>query len=244
MKIHAAVTTLSLLAGTATAQSGNDWDFTVQTYLWGSGMGGTTTSGQDVDVGFSDLLDALDFAFMGSVIGQRDRLFTFADLIYLKVSEGRNAVVGPGLGAGIPAAADARVKGTILTAGIGYDMAATEGLRLAPFAGLRMFGLETEVNIGIGPASSRVTAADTYWDGVVGLSGYTPLSPVWGLTYYVDVGAGDSDLTWQASATFDRHFDNWTLSFGYRHMAWELPAGSPLADLSFSGPIIGAKFRF
>lgn len=244
MKAFIGAAALISLAGTATAQSAGEWDFTVQAYLWGSGMSGTTSGGRDIDIGFSDVLDALDFGFMGSVIAERDSLFTFGDLIYLKLSEGKNAVVGPGLGPGIPAVADAQVKGTILTAGVGYDMAVTEGARLAPFAGVRMFRLDSEVNIGIGPASTRVSAEDTYWDGIVGFSGHTPLSPDWGLTYYVDVGAGQSDLTWQAAATFDRHFEKWTLSFGYRHMAWELPGASPIADISFSGPIIGARFQF
>ena len=240
MKAIVAASVMSALAGTAMAQSTGDWDVTAQVYLWGSGVSGTTATGQSVDIDFSDVLDRLDFAFMGSLVAQRGQLFTFADIIHLKVSEGKNAAVGPG----IPVVADARIRGTIFTAGVGYDTALEEGARLAPFGGTRALRLHTTANLGIGGGSLRVESKDTYWDAIVGVAGYTQLSDDWGLSYYADVGAGESDLTWQAVITFDRQFDGWTLSFGYRHMAWEFPMGSTLADVSFSGPLIGARFRF
>ena len=240
MKSFVAAAAISAFAGAAMAEAASEWELTAQVYLWGAGLSGTTSSGQSIDLDFGDVLEKLDFAFMGSLIAQRDRVFTFADLIYLNVSEGRNAAVGPG----IPAVADGRIKGTVLTGGIGYDFARRDGDRLAPFAGTRVLRIDTTVNLAVGPGSARFTSKDTYWDAIVGISGHTPLTSDWALSYYADVGAGESDLTWQALVTFDRKFESWTLSFGYRHMAWEFPSGSTLADVSFSGPVIGAKFRF
>jgi hypothetical protein len=31
---------------------------------------------------------------------------------------------------------------------------------------------------------------------------------------------------------------------GYRHLAWETDDGDTFDDLSFSGPMVGVKFRF
>ena len=227
-------------AGTSMAQSTEDWEISAQVNLWGAGLSGTTATGREIDLGFSDVLDKLDFAFMGTVVAKRDRLFTFADIIRMKVSEDKNAAVGPE----IPVVADARVKGTILTAGIGYDLAKTDGSLLAPFAGARALWLNSKVNLAVGPGSGRVTSKDTYLDAIVGVAGSAELSKDWALSYYADVGAGESDLTWQAMLTVDRQFDAWTLSVGYRHMTYDLPSESNLRDVSFSGPIIGAKVRF
>jgi len=240
MRTFLAASMMSALAGSAMAQSGGDWDMTGQVYLWGAAVSGTTSTGQSIDLDFSDIVDKLDFALMGSFTAQRDQLFTFADLIHLRVSEDKNAAIGPG----VPVDADARIKGTVLTAGVGYDMARGEGARLATFAGTRALKMDTTVNLGIGGGSVRRTSSETYWDVIVGLTGYTQLSDDWGLSYYADVGAGETDLTWQTQISFDREFDAWTLSLGYRYMAWELPSSSTLADVSFSGPVIGAKFTF
>ena len=40
------------------------WDHSIAVYLWGAGIGGSTASGTDIDVGFSTLLDNLNFGAM------------------------------------------------------------------------------------------------------------------------------------------------------------------------------------
>lgn len=79
---------------------------------------------------------------------------------------------------------------------------------------------------------------------MVGLRGIQQLSDRWALSYYADIGTGESDLTWQAALTLDYRINSWDLSFGYRHMAWEVSNSDVLSDIVFSGPFIGAKFRF
>ena len=49
----------------AQSESGDDeWNHSLAVYLWGADIGGTTALGSDIDVGFSDLLDNLNFGAM------------------------------------------------------------------------------------------------------------------------------------------------------------------------------------
>ena len=80
-------------------------------------------------------------------------------------------------------------------------------------------------------------------DGVVGIRGRTDLSDRWYLTYYADVGTGDSDLTWQAFAGINYQFQAVDVTLGYQHLDWEFD-DQLLDDLEMSGPALGVKFSF
>lgn len=66
----------------------------------------------------------------------------------------------------------------------------------------------------------------------------------WYLSFYADVGAGDSKLTWQAWPGVGYRFENVDAVAGYRHLAWETDDGDTFEDINFSGPMLGVKFRF
>ena len=62
--------------------------------------------------------------------------------------------------------------------------------------------------------------------------------------YYFDIGAGDSDLTWNAFAGLAREYNWGDLLIAYRHLEYDQGSDSLMQDFSFSGPLIGARFRF
>ena len=66
--------------------------------------------------------------------------------------------------------------------------------------------------------------------------------------HYLDVGTGDTDLTWQALASLGYQFEHLDLVFGYRYLDWDFdendPGGKTFADLDFNGPYAGVKFTF
>jgi len=68
------------------------------------------------------------------------------------------------------------------------------------------------------------------------------------MPFYFDIGTGDTDVTWQAYAGIGYKYENFDLLAGYRQSDWTFEDGNPGAqvfnDLSFSGPVIGANFRF
>lgn len=86
-------------------------------------------------------------------------------------------------------------------------------------------------------------ASDHNWDGIIGIQGATKLNEKWTLLYYADIGTGDSQYTAQAKVGLSYALNNFDLTFGYRHLHYELD--SPVLDeLDVSGPYVGAIFRF
>ncbi len=228
--------------GGANASQANDsnWDFGGFIYLWGASLGGTTVTGQSFEMSFSDVLDKLDFALMGALEARNGPVSLLGDFQFLNLAEGLNASVGPGF----PATADARVKGLVFTGTVGYDFVDTGLNRSTGFGGFRTMSLDTTVNIAVAGGSRRVSETMTNWDAIIGLRGRNQFAERWAFTYYGDIGTGESDLTWQLSAGFDYRINNWDLSFGYRHMTWDISNSAAVSDMTFSGPYIGAKFRF
>jgi hypothetical protein len=60
-------------AWSADREADDAWHLTGELYLWGASIGGTTTLGGDIDVGFDDLFDNLDFAFLGGLEVRKGR---------------------------------------------------------------------------------------------------------------------------------------------------------------------------
>jgi hypothetical protein len=229
------------LAGPTEAKAQDTgWDFTGYLYLWAPAMGGETTTGGSIDVSFSDILDTLDFGVMGAVEARRGRLSLFGDALYLNLSDNQNAAVGPG----IPANADADVRGTVFSGSVGYDVLDTGDTRLAVLGGVRGMDLTTSANLSIPAGSQRVSGGIKNWDAIVGVRGSAKIAERWGLSYYADIGAGESDLTAQVSVAMTYSFDRWDLAFGYRYLTWDIGNSQVLSDLTFQGPFVGARFAF
>jgi hypothetical protein len=62
--------------------------------------------------------------------------------------------------------------------------------------------------------------------------------------YYVDVGAGDSDLTWQAVLGIAYSFGWGDMGVVWRHLDYDVGSSGPIQDINFSGPAAGATFRW
>lgn len=230
-----------MAANPARLSAQDSWDVTGLVYLWGASIGGETTTGQSVDVSFSDIVETLDFGLMGSLEARRSGWAVFGDAIYLKISDSGTALVGPG----IPASPDIEVQGFVFTGGVGYDFVDNGRTRLNGFGGLRFLNLDTDANISSPGGSRRISGNLDNLDAILGLRGTQELADRWALNYYLDVGAGDSEVTWQAALAFDYRINNrWSVNFGYRHLAWDVDNSAVLSRISFSGPFVGAKYQF
>lgn len=84
-------------------------------------------------------------------------------------------------------------------------------------------------------ASARESDA---WDAVVGARGRYRFgeSHRWFLPYYLDLGAGQSDFTWQAMGGIGYAFSWGEVFASYRHLDYRFSTDSRMRDLSFSGP--------
>ena len=92
--------------------------------------------------------------------------------------------------------------------------------------------------------SWQVEGDGDVWDAVVGLQGEARFNENWFLPWRLDVGAGESDLTWQAGIGIGYRFNRNDVVFGYRHMEWQLPDDMLLSRYYQSGPMLLWNIRF
>lgn len=243
-----------LISGTAQAEESSAtrvWDFTAAIYLWGADIGGRTASGSKVDVSFNDLFDNLNSAFMGTFEARKDKWLVITDLIYMDISADKTAEVTIPIGPieiDVTGDADVDLTGKVFQLAGGYNLHTDERSRLDLIAGARYLDLDMDTSITItGPLQGRpikISESGDVWDGIVGVKGQYDLGQRWSIPYYVDVGTGQSEFTWQAMMGVGFNATKWLdVALVYRHLAWEVD-GDLIDNLNFSGPALGAIFRF
>jgi hypothetical protein len=242
------------LTSAASAQdtSGESWQWGAEVYFWGADLGGETTSGDDIDMPIDDIVDDLKLGFMGTVAATKGNWLLFADAFYLDVGDGNKVTASVGLiDVDVIGAFD--LKGFSSTFGAGYEIFQSSGTTVHGIGGVRFLWLDGKVevdareSIGGTPISGqRITESEVgnNWDAIIGLRGTTELSNKWYLSYYGDVGAGGSDLTWQAALAANYRMKKADLVFGYRYLDFDLDGFGPIDELNMGGPFVGLKFSF
>lgn len=225
----------------------------------------------NIEVGPTDYLEALDFAIMLSAGVRKNRFSVFTDIIYLDFSSEKSSVrsidflapnpVSPKLppveiGAGLDTGTVSSLDGIQWTLAGGYTMAQTEAVMLDLFGGFRYFSMNASVDweltaeiIGPGegqvlPRSGRISQSTDLWDGIVGARGRINLGGSnWYLPYYLDIGTGSSDLTWQGVLGV-AYVSKWgDIKLAYRHLYYDTD-GKLIDDMRLSGPAFGWTFKF
>jgi len=222
----------------------NEWEFGAEVYGWGANLGGKTVDGAPIKLDFGDIVDDLNFGFMGILEAKRDRLIIFGDFIYLNLDDSGDASIDLGFG---PEDVSVKVelKGFISTVGVAYEVVRTPTSWHSVLGGARYLWLDNEVKVREGSSGISSDDSNSSWDAIVGLTGRIGLNDKWYLSYYGDVGAGDSDFTWQARAAVNYRFEKFDLSLGYRYLDWDLGSDfEPADDLNVKGVYVGAKFDF
>jgi len=232
----------------------------------GSGTGSPT-----IDVGPADWLDLLNYGLLVGGSAQKGRFSLFSDFVYLSLtSEDDDRVVSvddtvtiPGtripvpVGANLNADTRSDMDGLLWTLTAGYVVSESESSSATIFAGARYFDVDvstrwdltTEITVGPGtvilPAQGKISGDTTLWDGVIGIRGELGMGQGnWSVPYYFDIGTGDSGQTWNAFAGLAREYSWGDLLIAYRHLEYDMGDDSLLQNFSFSGPAIGARFRF
>jgi hypothetical protein len=247
----------------ATAQEiSDDWRFAATLYAWLPDIGGHTTfpAGPGIDVDVSKIFDNLKMAGQGSFTLQKGHWGAYTDLIYLNVggsrSQTRNLTIGgKPLPATLTAATDLGLKSTIWSIGLSYRIAASPAATFDALAGARLVSLKSDLrweftgdfgSVVPPPRTGNSDVSTDQWDGIVGVKGQLALGAArkWIVPYYLDVGTGDSDVTWQALLGLGYAFGWGQVSVAWRYLKYDLKSGGPIADLNFSGPAVGATFRW
>jgi hypothetical protein len=246
------------------AETPDEWRFNATIYGWLPSINMDLSfplngGGSSADVTGSDILNALNFTFMGAFGAQKGKWGLWTDLIYLDLSSStkqtRYLTIG---GQQLPAAtgkAELTITGWLWTTVGTYRVVDDPHYQMDVLAGARMLDLSTDLkwslagDLGTPPlidASGKSNVSDTLWDGIVGFRGRAEFGEdhKWFMPYYFDIGTGDSDLTWQAIAGVGYSF-GWGDVLGvWRYMDYNMPSKNSIQSADFSGPAIGVTFHF
>jgi hypothetical protein len=240
------------LAQSDSSSTQDQWQFSAAIYLWGADMGGQTIRGSEVEVEFSDLLDNLEIAFMGAFAARKNNWSLLTDVIYMDLGVDKTAdlsvAVGP-IQVPVTTSVSLDVEAWILHFAGGYNLYSKGKTSLDLIGGARYLDLDQNMFLelqSLGPGLSRtVSESLTAWDAIVGLKGNAALGERWFLPYYLDVGAGDSKFTWQATAGIGYRAGRVVdLALVYRHLEWDIDSAPIVDDINFSGPTLGVIFRW
>lgn len=239
--------------GIAAAGDPGGWQFEATLYGWYAGMDsevrfpGPLGRESDMTVDASDIINHLNMVYMGGVEARNNRWSIVADLVYLNLGDDAATTVRIGSDPGYPATASAELDFTswIVSGGVGYDLLQAERGRLALMGGVRYLSVDVDGQFGLGgPFPLERSRSEENWDGIVGLRGALQLSERWYLPFHADIGAGDSDLTWQLFAGIGYRFSWGDIRLGYRYLSYDLDDDTAVQDLAISGPVLGVGIRF
>lgn len=260
--------TLALLgpAHSAWAADSNDqWQFRASIYGWLPDVSGKTafpagSSGQSVNVDADRILSNLDGVFMGTFEARKGEWGVFTDLIYMDLGNSKSASRDISFnGRPLPLTANANLdyslKATVWSLSGTYRALQTQELTIDALAGFRYIDLKQTIDWNVhgdlagyalpGRSGSTSTSIGNF-DGIVGFKGRYAFGSErrWFVPFYFDIGTGESQLTTQAIAGLGYAFDWGEVSAAWRYMGYEMQAGEPIHDISFSGPAVGVAFTW
>ncbi len=244
---HAAALAALMACGSVHAAD-DRWEHTFAAYVVGAsidGKAGVGSATADVDVGFDDILDNLEFGAMAAYRADRGKWAVVADLIYMSLEQKKDGL-GPFGG----------TRATVEADQLMFELDGSYGIteRLDVYGGLRYWNLDSDLDVvGGGPLGQTLSASDTedWVDPLVGLRYAMPLGERWALVARGDVGGFGigSDFAWHATV-----FASWQVSehgsvlLGFRYLDVDYDDGSGsgrfLWDVSEGGPAAGFAWRF
>ena len=228
-------------------------------------MGGETSfppdgGGPSIEITADQILSNLNFAFMGAFEGRKGPWGLATDVNYLDLGASKKATRDFGIGhVELPASVDANLRldvtGWVWTLVGSYEVVQQQNFSLELLAGARMLDLEEGLHWSLNGDISTLPlpgrsgdshVKNTLWDGIVGLKGRATFGAErnWYVPYYVDVGTGDSDLTWLGMVGLGYSFDSVDVTGVWRYLDYDFGSHTPVQSIDFNGPAIGVTFRF
>ena len=267
----AALAGCMLLGHEAVAQStvsnweGASWKGAATLYVYGPSIDGSVAfpkrSGSgEVIVDAGNVFDSLNGAFMGALEFHNGRWGLFTDYLYLDVSGSRSgthdfSIGGSNVPASVTADLDLGIKGSAWTIAGEYRLQSSRASTLDVLLGARLLDVKPRLSWALNgdlaslPVVSRggsVEVKASNWDAIVGLKGRYAFGDrlQWYVPMYVDVGTGDSSLTWQAAAGLGYAFGWGDIAALWRYLSYDMKSGQAVEDLTFNGPMVGVTFRW
>lgn len=224
----------AMIAAMAFTQPSQAWENDLTIYAWGAGVTGTATlngqTGAPTEIDFDEIIEKLEMAFMAHYEGIEEAWGFGADYTYIGLGDTNDLGVTGDLDATIAEAF------AIYRPNAVFDV----------LAGVRYTGLDLAVE---GPGVVTANGDRSLTDLYVGGRFFLPFSETWTGALRADVGAGDSDLTWNVVAAVDWQVSSGTsLRGGYRWLGYEVDKDdarvSNQLDLTFDGPFLAIAFQW
>jgi len=225
-----------------------DWQFSGDFYMWAPAIKGKTAQGGDIDISFNDIIDNLDLTFMAGMAARKGKFTLLVDVIYMDLEDSSDYSLTRRL-----SITNLDMTAWVVTPAAAYTVLDTERIEINVLAGARYLYLKTDVDLVRqrllgGPIRFSPSGSGHVWDGIVGARGNVKLNERWKLPFHFDVGAGDTDLTWQAFGGIEYSFSRLSVAAGYRHLEWDFDendtGGDLFDDLYISGPVLGLRYNF
>lgn len=260
------------LAQGADGRSG--WSFQVALYAWLPTFNGdfnySLPTGRDgsasVRAASNDYLSDLQFAAMVAGEARYDRFSVISDLMYVDLGSGTSRVSSVNLAptpdnrisSAFSTNADTSVKATVWTLGGGYTVLRGDWGNVDLFGGFRLLSLNAETNYALNATvtdlrdnsvvlgrTGRLSGNQAIWNGIAGLRGRVLLGDSgFFVPYYLDIGTGDSNLTWQGF-TGVGYQTGWAgVIAGYRYLSFDQGSSDLVNDLSMGGAFLAVNFTF
>lgn len=235
--ISSTIIGVTVMALSPLASAAGKWDVTLTPYLWAAGIDGDVDVGPvsaDISADFDDIRDNLDAGGSLLIEANNGRWINWAAVDYLALENDDVDV----------RSVNAKVESDVLflAVGTGYRFPTSGRSTLDVLVGLRYLAMDNKINVRDG---RRAQNDRSVTDGIVTLRPRLAINEKWTFSPTISVGAGDSDLVWEASPqllyTYSDRFD---IRFGYRTLNYDFKKGSDEVDVAFAGFVIGAGIRF
>ncbi len=222
---------------------------------------GLTAAG-NAEVDGGDILKSIEGVFMGTFEMRKGRWGAVTDLIMLNLGQTKTGTkhftiggrVLPTVPGDATLTADYSLEGFLWTLAGQYTAIDEPGHNLNVIAGARYLALDQKLNWAfsgnVGPIAlpmrgGTMTADGSVTDFVIGVRGQARLGDSrWFVPYHLDVGAGQSNSTYQAMLGLGYAFDWGEVTAAYRVLDYNLPDSKFISDLRLHGGLVGVGFRW
>jgi len=94
--------------------------------------------------------------------------------------------------------------------------------------------------------SGSTEVEDSFWDAIIGIKGRYAFGAErqWFVPYYLDIGTGQTKLTYQIATGIGYKFGWGEMAATWRYISYDMKSGKPVESVTFNGPQIGATWRW
>jgi len=250
----------SLTASAPSSAADPGWTFRVTPYIWLASVSGSIGTGGDTSGGGGggggggsgnmtfDSAWKFNAAFMLAGEARNGRWGMLVDGLFLDLTDEGSVVGDRGAFA---ATGDCRIQGLVMQSAVTYRALDMEHLKLDPYAGLRIYVIDVDVDVeavlgGSLSGGFDEDARDAWTDPLLGLRAVVPILDWLSVMALGDIGgfSAGSRLAWQAMLGVDFKLgEMFSLLVAYRCLDVDY-SGKVDLDLAFHGPALAFSIRF